>query len=172
MSTMTEEQLRIRGYLQAQAAKLTVAELVEKVRTDQQQVRSAAEALPAERFYDRPAQGEWSANEVMAHVVDSGAAVGAGIRSALGGSTPARLDDRIRPDPARRSAAEWWEDLVRDREALFERVGRAAGDECLDVRWSHPFFGDLNWREWLLFLRLHDLDHSRQMQAIAGALRA
>jgi hypothetical protein len=24
----------------------------------------------------------------------------------------------------------------------------------------------LSWREWLLFMRVHDLDHMRQLQAI------
>ena len=35
---------------------------------------------------------------------------------------------------------------------------------------EHPFFGPLNWRETLLFIRLHDLDHAGQLQKIAGAL--
>lgn len=170
--TMTEEQLRIRGYLQAQAAKLSPADLVAKVATDQEQVRVAAEAVPADRSFDQPAAGEWSANEVLAHVVESGAYFAACIRTVLdGGTPPLRVADAIRRDPPHRRAAEWWEQLARDREALFARVRRAAGDEHLDVTWTHPFFGDLNWREWLLFLRLHDLDHARQLQAIAAAFR-
>jgi len=31
-------------------------------------------------------------------------------------------------------------------------------------------FGTLNWRETLLFLRLHDLDHARQLEKNAAAL--
>ena len=170
MTTMSEEQLRIRGYLQAQAAKLSIPELVAKVRTDQEQVRAAAEAVPAERFYERPASEEWSANEVLAHVVESGGQVGRAIRATIeGGAPPPRLRDEIRPDPPHRSGAEWWQQLTRDREELFARVSRAAGDEHLDVTWQHPFFGDLNWREWLLFLRIHDIDHARQLQALAAA---
>ena len=168
MTTMSEEQLRIRGYLQAQAAKLSIPELVAKVRTDQEQVRAAAEVVPAERFYDRSAAEDWSANEVLAHVVESGGQVGRAIRATIdGGAPPPRLQDAIRPDPPRCTAAEWWEQLTHDREELFERVSRAAGDEHLDVTWQHPFFGGLNWREWLLFLRIHDIDHARQLQAIA-----
>ncbi|MFN8559522.1 MAG: hypothetical protein U0531_20010 [Dehalococcoidia bacterium] len=50
--------------------------------------------------------------------------------------------------------------------------GRAprAGDERLDATWTHQFFGDLNWRARPLFLRIHDLDHARQLTAIAAAL--
>jgi hypothetical protein len=170
MTTLTDEQLRIRGYLQAQAAKLSLADLIAKVQADQEQVRAAADAVPAARFADRPADGEWSANEVLAHVVESGRAVAGGIRSVLDGGAPTALADRIRPDPERHTAAEWWDQLIHDRETLFERVRAARGDERLDVTWSHQFFGELNWREWLLFLRIHDLDHARQLQAITEAL--
>jgi hypothetical protein len=171
MTTLTEEQLRIRGYLQAQAAKLSLADLVAKVHADQEQVRAAADAVPPSKLHDRPTDDEWSANEVLAHVVESGSMVARGIRAVLDGGSPPRVEDRIRPEPERRSAAEWWTQLARDREALFERVLTASGDEHLDVTWTHQFFGDLNWREWLLFLRIHDLDHARQMQAITESLR-
>lgn len=188
---MNEEQQRIRSYLQAQAAKLSVPELVAKVRADQEQVRVAALAVPPARFATRPADGAWSADEVLAHVVESGAAVAAAIRAVLdGGRPPERLTDQIRqarpsssaplpragegcPEGGVRvagDAAAWLEKLCADREALFARVLRADPGARLDVRWQHPFFGDLNWREWLLFLRLHDLDHARQLQAIAAAL--
>ena len=33
-------------------------------------------------------------------------------------------------------------------------------------------FGPLNWRETLLFMRLHDLDHAGQLETIAAALTA
>ena len=35
---------------------------------------------------------------------------------------------------------------------------------------EHPMFGPLNWRETLLFMRLHDLDHAGQLGKIAAAL--
>lgn len=171
MTTMTEEQLRIRGYLQAQAAKLSIPELVEKVRTDQEQVRLAALAVPPARFGQRPAEGEWSANEVMAHVVDGAHRLDESIRAVVDrGATPDRLEDTIRADVPSRSADAWWADLTAARTRLFERLATAGGDEHLEVTWQHPFFGPLNWREWLLFLRIHDLDHARQMQAITAAL--
>jgi hypothetical protein len=171
MTTLTEEQLRIRGYLQAQAAKLSLTDLVAKVRSDQEQVRAAGEAVPAARFYDRPSSKDWSANEVLAHMVESGGTVARGIHAVLDGGSPPRVEDRIRSEPERRTTAGWWSQLTEDREALFERVLAAKGDEHLDVTWAHQFFGDLNWREWLLFLRIHDLDHARQLQALTETLR-
>ena len=47
---MTDEQQRIRGYLVAQGAKLTPAEIVEKVRVAMAQLRAAAKAVPPARF--------------------------------------------------------------------------------------------------------------------------
>lgn len=161
----------MRGYLQAQAAKLSIRDLVEKVRADQEQVRAAAIAIPPQQFSTCPAEGEWSANQVMAHVVEGARGVDAAIRSVVdSGATPPRLADAIRPDVPDRPAADWWDDLVAARERLFARLATATGDEHLDITWGHPFFGPLNWREWLLFLRIHDIDHARQMQAIREAL--
>ena len=48
----------------------------------------------------------------------------------------------------------------------------ARGDERLEITIRHPTFGDFSWREWLLFMRVHDLDHLRQLQAIAARFAA
>ena len=168
---LNEEQQRVRGYLQTQAAKLSVVELTEKVRSDMDQLHAAAAGVAAERFCDRPAAQEWSANEVMAHVLDGAKSVSGSIVAVLDrGATPGPLFDRIEKTDDRRTADEWWSALVVEREALFQRVKAATGDEHLDVTWQHPFFGPLNWREWLLFLRIHDLDHARQIAAISAAV--
>jgi hypothetical protein len=55
-------------------------------------------------------------------------------------------------------------------ESLYAHVREADPSAFLDVKWSHPFFGDLNWREWLLFLRIHTKDHARQLASMTAAL--
>lgn len=170
---MTDEELRIRGYLQAQGAKLSPAAIIDKVRAAMAQLRAAAEAVPAARFAECPAAGEWSANDVMAHVVAAGAHFGGGIVSVLDRTPP---PPRIEPAGAGgapvRPAGQWGDLLTRDREALFARVLRADPGAHLDRPIDHGMFGTLNWRETLLFLRLHDLDHAGQLQKIAAALAA
>ena len=52
---MTDEQIRIRGYLTAQGAKLSPAEIVDKVRAAMDQLRGALHAVPAARFGERVA---------------------------------------------------------------------------------------------------------------------
>ena len=85
---MTDEQKRIRGYLEAQGAKLAPPAIVDRVREAMGRLRAAALAVPPARFAEAPAAGEWSANEVMAHVVDAGRHFGDGIVRALDGVPP------------------------------------------------------------------------------------
>ena len=167
---MNDEQRRIKGYLQAQGAKLSPDGIIEKVRAAMEELRTAAASVPAERFHERPAAEDWSGNEVMAHVVGSGRTFGDWIIGVLDDrSAPAPTHDRDSA-PARHTAEEWGALLEKDRATLFARVRQAAPDSHLDTTIEHPFFGPLNWRESLLFLRLHDLDHAGQLQKIAAAL--
>jgi uncharacterized damage-inducible protein DinB len=168
---MTDEQLRIRGYLQAQGAKLSPAELVDKVRVATGQVRESAMGVPAARFNERPATDEWSANEVMAHVVTAGARFAERITGVLDGGSPgSAVADVIERGVPEQTASQWWSIFAQAREALFVRVLRADPAEHPAQVIEHPFFGLLSWRETLLFLRLHDLDHAGQLQKIAAAL--
>lgn len=166
---MTDEQKRVRSYLQAQGAKLSPGEIVEKVRAAMADLRRAAAAVPAARFEDRPAPEEWSGNEVMAHVVAMG--------RYFGDQIIAIVDGRPRPNVSREqgpvahhSAEEWWQILARDRDGLFERVGAADPQANLSETIEHRMFGALTWRETLLFMRLHDIDHVGQLQKITAAL--
>ena len=170
---MTDEQLRIHGYLVAQGAKLAPAAAIEKVRAAMADLRAAADEVPPARFSERPEPEEWSANEVLAHVVAAGAHFGDAIVSALDDRPqPPRAEGRgIEGAPAR-TAAEWCDLLDQDREALFARVLRAAPGAHLDRVIEHGMFGPLNWRETVLFMRIHDLDHAGQLKKIAAALSA
>jgi uncharacterized damage-inducible protein DinB len=167
---MDDEQRRIRSYLQGQAAKLSPAEIVDKVRAAMGQLRDAAAAVTPGRFTERPAPGEWSANEVLAHVVEAGRHFGGAVLGILEGRTAGALRDEAARDTSPRTLDQWWALLERDRTTLFEQVLRADPSWRLESTVEHPMFGPLNWRETLLFMRLHDLDHAGQLQKIAGAL--
>jgi len=168
---MNEEERRIRSYLTSQAAKLTPAAIVEKVEAAMGELDQAAAAVPPGRFGDSPAADEWSANEVMAHVVSAGAHVGDRILAILDDRPASERAERAGPETApQRDARAWRELLRRDRAALFERVRAADPSSRLEGTFEHGMFGALNWREALLFLRLHDLDHAGQLRKIAGAL--
>ena len=172
MSQPVDESARIRGYLQGQANKLSVADLVAKVRTDTVPLRAAGEAVPAARFNDRPADGEWSAAEVWNHILQMNELGASAILGILDhGTLPERIRDVIsgetRKDLA--SSAAYYGTYLARREELLARAVQATGDEHLDIMINHTMFGDFSWREWLLFMRVHDLDHMRQLQAITQA---
>jgi uncharacterized damage-inducible protein DinB len=166
----SEETLRIRSYLTAQGAKLSPDQLIGKVEEAMAQLRTAASAVPPARFNEPPAPGEWSANEVMAHVVETGRHFGNAIVRILDGQAPGTPRDVAARDTAPRPLDDWWAMLEHDRSALFERVRSAHPMARLEATIPHPFFGALNWRETLLFMRLHDLDHAGQLTKVAGAL--
>lgn len=172
MTMPAAESERIRGYLVAQANKMSVSELVAKVRTDCAPLGEVGATVPAARFNERPAEGEWSAAEVWTHILqmsEHGAASIVGILDS--GTLPALVSDTISGETRASlpSSNDYWEAYLAIRVPFYERVASASGNEHLDVVMTHPMFGEFTWREWLLFMRVHDLDHMRQLQAIASA---
>ncbi|HEY5476643.1 MAG TPA: DinB family protein [Tepidiformaceae bacterium] len=164
---------RVRGYLVGQANKLSLPELVEKVRTDALPLREAAAAIPAERLGDHPIEGEWSAAEVWTHILDMNEHGARSVPAIIArGELPERARDTISGETRAglKTGQQYYEVFLLRREELLARVLQAKGDEHLDVKINHSMFGDLNWREWLLFMRVHDLDHLGQLRKIAAAL--
>ena len=155
---------RGRAYLKSKAAELSIEEIVAKVEAALARAHAAAEAIPADRFAISPAEGEWSGDECLRHLVEWDVRNAQQVLYvALSGGLPSEAEIEL-PDGRERL-------LSRHREAidsLFAHVREAAPDAFLDVEWEHPFFGALNWREWLLFLELHNRDHGGQLQAMAG----
>ncbi len=171
MTMPAAESDRIRSYLIAQANKLSLADLVEKVKADCAPLREAGDSVPAARFNDRPADGEWSAAEVWTHVLEMSEH---GARSITGildsGTLPERTRDQISGQTrGLATSRDYWDAYIAIREPFYARVLKAEGNEHLDVKIAHPMFGDFSWREWLLFMRVHDLDHMRQLQALSAA---
>jgi hypothetical protein len=173
-SSVPPDAERVRGYIIAQANKLTLPELVEKVRSDSLGLREAGAAVPAARFNERPAQDDWSGAEVWTHVLEMSEHGAASIIGILdSGAKPTPMGDTISGETRRglATADDYWTAFEKSRAPLYDRVLRADGTEHLDVKLTHPWFGDLSWREWFLFMRVHDLDHMRQLQAIGEALK-
>jgi hypothetical protein len=167
---MSDEQARIQSYLKTQGAKQTPLEIVAKVQAAMADLARAARTVPAPRFTERPEPEEWSANEVLAHVVAADTYFGGGIVAILEGrSTPQHGEGRGIENAPSRNAEAWLEILQKQRAVLFDRVRATDPGARLDVTIDHPFFGPLNWRETLLFTRLHDLDHAGQLGKIAAA---
>ncbi len=165
MTSPVSENDRIRGYLQQQAQK-PIEDLIGRVEEGVRELTDAANAVPAADLDVTVAGETWTPMNCIRHAAGSNIqGAQAVLYVAHTGVLPA---DEQAPLPATRE-----EILARHREAidsLYAHVRDADPGAFLDVKWQHPFFGDLNWREWLLFLRIHAKDHARQLTTMTGAL--
>lgn len=169
--TRAEELVRVRSYLASQSMKRTPAQLVESLQEAHQQFVSALAIIPEAQSRTIPLEGEWSAIDVLLHMHRMAAFDLSSISSVLErGEQPPVIQDVIISAPAEMTQASLLTELNHYREQLFTLVQHADAQKALDITWSHPEFGAMQWREWLLFARVHTLDHARQMQAIAAAL--
>jgi hypothetical protein len=80
------------------------------------------------------------------------------------------VNDQIEAAPPEATREQMLAAIELLRERLIASVLQADPQSHLDIVWGHREFGKMNWREWLLFARVHTLDHTRQIQSIAGAL--
>ena len=169
--TRAEEIARVRSYLASQAMKRTPAQLVEALREAHGHFLAAAAAVPDTLFRVAPGREEWSAADVMGHMLIIAAIDERAIPGVIErGEQPPDVVDLVSPAPADLTREQMLTELERLRERLIASVLKADPAAHLDILWGHNEFGQMNWREWLLFARVHTLDHTRQMQSIAQTL--
>ncbi len=158
---------RLREYLQVQASEKTLPELISRVREGVDELTAAANAFAEDELERKPPVEEakedgWTPLECIKHVIGSNVHVGRELLYvAHTGELPPNEDDTLPGD--REALLRLHDEAMASTYAHVEEADPAAN---LDVKWQHPFFGDLNWREWFLFLRLHAYDHTRQLQAM------
>ena len=169
--TREEEVARVRSYLASQAMRRTPEQLVAALREAHHQFLAATAAVPDAAFHTVPKEGEWSAADVLAHVRSIAALDERSICGVLErGEQPANVDDALEQAPTHATREQMLADIEGLRERLIAVVLRADPQAHLDIVWGHNEFGNMNWREWLLFARVHTLDHARQMQTISEGL--
>ena len=109
---------------------------------------------------------EWSMKEVLGHMLGSSAAINheiAGLAAGRESRPPGRTGITAggdRPiEELRGSLADLWVETGRLVASLPE-------DGNLERTWDHPWFGPLNFKEWIVFQRLHAMDHVQQMERL------
>lgn len=171
--TRAQEVARVRGYLASQSRRRTPVQIVEALREAHQQFLTATAEVSSGDFAVVPKQGEWSASDVLAHVCSVAAFEAQTICAAVErGEQPPDIHAMPSSSPGNRTREQMLTELEHARERLFAAVLQADPEAHLDITWGHDEFGKMHWREWLLFARVHELDHARQMQAIGAALPA
>ena len=112
----------------------------------------------------RPDADEWSISEALSHLVTSSKRISEIVDALARGATPGI--ERIDPprEATSQSIDELQERLTLDSlrwSALVERLPPA---QSTTLTAPHPFFGELHARAWLMFQRIHDIDHAGQVE--------
>lgn len=165
MTFPAEEAARIREYLRAEAAASTIEQLIARVEEGVTELAVTAASFDEQAFQAAAAGQEWTPAQCLSHVVGWNLTCAQQVLwVALSGELPPEQDVAV---PTARD-----EMLAAHREAidsLYVHVREAEPETFIETKWPHPFFGDLNWHEWLLFIRLHSRDHARQLASMRSA---
>jgi hypothetical protein len=150
----------------------------------------AADAIPRELWQSKPRTEEWSAAELVAHLVMVERAI-------LGGAdritqkTPkyipflkrlhfplwlveSRVVRRKSPIPLDHGLIGDKEEMLAELRAVRERtlafMEETAKRDLSSYRWPHAFLGMLNIYEWIEMIAAHEQRHTKQMREIAARL--
>ena len=153
----------ILSYVRKKAAEWTAEQMAQRVEAAVAQLEAAARAVPDDLLEVRQEGQEWSPLECIRHVAEVNHGTATRVRGVV---SEGALTGEIPPVPATREEVLATHAEVIGATVSAVREGRADADA--EIVWLHPFLGDLNWREWLLTLRVHSLDHANQLAALQG----
>ncbi|HEU5375364.1 MAG TPA: hypothetical protein VFV38_08000 [Ktedonobacteraceae bacterium] len=169
-----EEIIRLHSYLVVQSMRLTPVRIVEALQEAYHQFKTAVMALPNIAYPTRPDEHIWSAFEIVEHVFLFMSSYKIAICKVLEyGQRPADVGGRQEIIPHGDKAGTQSELLLALEEILnylAASVLQANPLVHLDITWKHFELGDMHWREWLLFARIHLLDHIRQVNQMRVAV--
>jgi DinB superfamily len=169
---MNEEGItHLRSYLASQSMRRTPAQLFEALQSVYHQFVQIVITLPDTTFRTRSNETEWSVAEVAEHVQAVFGVYEKAICTAIEwGKQPEEVSGAI--EPMLRGATR--EELLAALETSYQRliacVLQADPNIHLDITWDHFELGQMHWREWLLFVRIHLIEHVRQVQKLAEVM--
>jgi len=167
----------------------TISEIYEANDKIRERLKNTVSNLSDEQLNFLPADGEWTIANIVEHVslVDGGIirlsaklltdAREKGERSdgtakiseafLQEASIPRKLQapERVRPTGTR-TVAESFAKMDENREKLEELRSLFETVECSDLKFPHPYFGDLTAHEWLALLGGHEARHTKQIEGI------
>jgi hypothetical protein len=167
---------RIGAYIRHNAAKSPQA-LHDLVQKGHDQVTDLIEGLSPAQAVFKPSADDWSVIETMRHIVAAKQGVARVCARLAAGETPGgvgaegqaqRQDGVMGEEYATLAEARAAMDVAH-AELLAFVDGLASSTPNVETRYNHFIFGDLNCREWAAFQRVHDGDHSGQIEQIKAA---
>ncbi len=155
----------------------TPAEIEAIVQEGHDALMVALAGLSETQASHKPSADDWSVLQLMDHVVTTKQVVAALCRNLAAGRWPPGIGPEFQEQNAQdgvtisrfatileaRSGADAAHgDLV----AFIRGIGAATN---VEIRFSHFLFGALNAREWAVFQRIHDVDHTPQIGQIKAS---
>lgn len=132
-------------------------------------IEAILEELGAERVDQAPAPGKWSAREIVCHLADCELVFAFRLRQTL-----AEPGHTIQPFDQEKWAAQYDCYDTRDALSTFHTTRnwnlaliRSLPPEALDTSVNHPERGTMNFRTIIETMGGHDINHLRQLAAIA-----
>jgi len=149
---------QILAYIRQKSREWSLERMAGRVIEGLADLEQAIRAVPEGRL-DALAPGEdWSARFCIQHVCTVNANTATRIAAAIRGLDP--LVDSGQAPSDRPGALAHMATAVDNLKAA---LSGASADDYLDRPWDHPLLGPLDWREWLLTIRVHSKAHAGQI---------
>ncbi len=169
MTSPTPEQLnRVETWIRSEATSKTVDEVHSYVTTRLAKLSELVRSLPEAELRAVPEGQEWSPLDALTHVAEWTSQCGEDIlHVSLTGERPGNPLPALDQDPEALLQA-----LTESLASVYAHVSAADPAGFLEVTWEHPFFGQMNWREWHLFLGVHISDHTHHIKELSTSAGA
>ena len=173
-----------------------LAEAMDYVEEKRKELLQSFAGVPAERLGRKPSGGAWSVAEILDHlgIVESGVArliakrAGKAREAGLGEEkstesvlasfdqhsakletmrmqSPATVEPRVNAD-----LNEALEGLKTSRESLRAAAVTADGLSLAEIKHTHPFLGELDLYQWLIFIGQHEARHRKQIERTLNSI--
>jgi hypothetical protein len=117
-----------------------------------------------------PGKGQWSIDEVARHLAHANNRVAGLIEALVSGYVPGGSPEMGFVPRDDRSFDQVRSDLLSSFDMLRDELAAISDpDANLSVKYKHPFFDELNAREWFVFNLVHASAHIQQIERIKSA---
>jgi hypothetical protein len=164
--------------------------ILEKLSCARRAFFQAANSVPAEQWSAKPKANEWSAAEIVAHLVMVERTIIASADRVTQKSpkpipflkrfhfpmwmVESRIIRRKSPIPLDSSLLNTKEEMLGELRTARERtlafLQETSNRDLSAYCWPHPFLGMLNGYEWFKMIASHEIRHTKQMREIAAGL--
>lgn len=159
---MNEEYARIRSYLTSQGARWSAQEIAEKIEIAYGEFAQAvSRSLSSAQLSFKPTPEDWSIVEVMTHITNANTGTCTTMLALAAGKEVKRGDSR----PVVTADDDMAAIVAANKDFVFRSIREFPENPELESTAPHSMFGPLNCKEWLLFIRIHTLDHANQIKA-------